>query len=176
MEMKTPKYEWYNKLSNDDRHRVVIHYLEGYGLYHIAMTYGVTTSTIEYHLKKANVFVPHKKPTLFGDTNPIVKREINLKRYLSVKVPEDDKKFWYDEFGEKYHWPKSYKQLVRTYKNYQRNHPTIKREEPQSNGFLIKVSFKTNTVITRDSKGAYHIEQREQRPQAFCISDSSLSW
>jgi hypothetical protein len=155
---KIVKYEWANKLSYFDRQQVVSYYLQGYGLYHIGISFGVSTSTIEYHLKKANVFIPRKKPTLFGNQNPIIRRVPKINRTL-VARPIDDSKYYFDEYGDRYNRPKSYIQLLKQYKNYCRKHPIIKRNIPESYGFVLKVSLTSDVYLQRDKDG--NIQARE---------------
>jgi hypothetical protein len=143
------KYEWPNKLSFEDRLWIVRYYLEGYGLFHIATVYGVTTSTIEYHLKKANVFTPYKKPTLYGNVNPIPKRVIVIQRTLANIAPIDNNKYYYDDLGERYRRPKTYKQIVNEYNRIQRlkrAQQGIQPQQEESKGFLIRVSLTTGHV------------------------------
>lgn len=169
------KYEWQNKLSFNDRLWIVRYYLEGYGLFHIASVYGVTTSTVEYHLKKASVFIPNKKPTLFGNVNPIQKRRVIIQRTLTQVYPMDDPTHYYDEYGYKYLRPKSYKQLLNDARKIERLRRAtyVKPQEQESTGFLIKVDLHTGACTTRDTNGQYITFAETPR---YSTSSSTISW
>jgi len=176
-----PKYEWPNKLSFDDRACVVRYYLQGYGLFHIAETYGVSTTTIEYHLKKAQVFIPNKKPTLFGNVNPIQKKAPVVKRTLAVIAPSDNRDYYFDEFGERYRRPLTYTQIMRRQANIQRLKKAIadrqpKQEEQKSTGFLVRVSLTTGNTIVRTQDGRYEITQAGTEPPKYYTSSNTYSY
>ncbi len=168
---KKPKYEWYNKLSTRDRQHVVQLYLQGYGLYRIGVTFGVTPSTIEYHLKKADVFTPGRKPTLFGSNSPIeVKKPIFVERTLTHWCI-DDETHYYDNVGARYQRPKDYKQILRqSVKNHKNNTP-IKNEQPVSQSFLVKVSLSHNVCVSKIGN-SLHISTLHQSS----LSNSLISW
>lgn len=174
---KKIKYTWLKLLSYEDRQRIVGYYLEGYGLYRIGETFGVTASTIEYHLKNANVFIPYKRPTLFHHIQEEVDRkqkQVAIKT-LNSYLPQDSSTHYFDEKGDRYPRPKSYAQLLRQSRYIQSKKPVIKVEEPkQDKGFLIRVSLSTGTCIIQE-KGHYTITQVNQDKESL-TSTSTISW
>lgn len=171
------KYTWPNKLSYEDRQRVVSYYLEGYGLYRIGQTFGVSTTTIEYHLKVANVFTPYKKPTLFGtiQSETIKRNQPRINRSLALFFCSDTDTHYYDEFGEKYSRPKSYVQIVRHLATVQANKKveTTQQDDTNQKPFILRVHIPTGTVIERKN-GYYEISRREQTCSATSNSIYSL--
>lgn len=182
---KKLKYRWENKLSYEDRQKVISYYLEGYGLYHIGITFGVTASTIEYHLKNANVFIPYKKPTLFGNQNPIKKKpRISIKRNLTFSLPKDNDKNWYDEYGNKYSYTKAYKYYRDAQRALERKRAKEMRQYRMQreiedmqylNGpFSIRISLRNNTCLERMSDGTLRLINLTSTPSLF-VSESLYS-
>ena len=171
METKTIKYTWLNRLSYDDRQRIVTYYLEGYGLDRIGKTFGVTASTIEYHLKIANVFIPYKRPTLYGKITKEQERkeQANTQRDLvASKFNLDTKKEYHNSYGEKCLMPKSYLRYLQEAKRLARKNKEIKKE-PESKGFIIKISLLTNEIMYKQD-----FFSKEQYP--MFISTSIFSY
>ncbi len=73
--IRVRSYQWENKLSLDDRKRLVGWYQEGYAIRNIAMTLRLTIPTVQYHLKAAGAFVPNKRPVLWNKSINVPKRE-----------------------------------------------------------------------------------------------------
>lgn len=171
---KKTKYRWENRLSYNDRSNIVGYYLEGYGLDRIGKTFGVTASTIEYHLKAADVFVPFRRPTLFKVIPAAQNRPCQTVVHTLVARPVDTDTHYFDEFGERYNRPKSYQQIMRQQMSIQARKPKVKKVVIEDNHhFLIRVNMNTGTVIQRGSDGHYEITT--QKPDSFVVSTSLYS-
>lgn len=71
---RTIKYSWTkrvngiaiggNKLSLDDKAKILSLYLQGYAVYNIANAFNVTPTTIQYQLEVMGVYVKNSKPSI----------------------------------------------------------------------------------------------------------------
>lgn len=166
------KYTWANRLSYEDRRRVVNYYLEGYGLYRIGETFGVTASTIEYHLKAANVFIPYKRPTLFGTIQKELERKQEVNKIRTLVAPRynfDNKYSYENEFGERCFMPKSYARYLQGAQRLAAKN-NVKKEIPESTGFVIRVSLITSETIYKQD-----FFRNEEYPM-FIASNSLISY
>lgn len=84
--IKPVKYRWENKLSLENRRLLVLWYQEGYAIHKIAKTLNLKSPTIQYHLKAAGVYVPHKLPTKWNQTINVTRTIISPNRALSCAI------------------------------------------------------------------------------------------
>lgn len=169
------KYTWPNRLSYQDRIDVVILYLEGWGLYRIGRTFGVSASTVEYHLKNANVFTPNKRPTLFGT---IKRTSVIVKRTLVANHNLDTDTHYFNDRGEKISNPKSYKQLrcraARVEAKKKKSQLINQPQSPSSNSFVIRVNLRTGaTILKNGNHYDYYIKCNDSTK---LVSNSTRSW
>lgn len=176
--LKKPKYEWENRLPFTKRSLAICKYLEGYAVKPISEWLHVSNTTIEYHLQKEGVYVKRRKPTMFIETNPLPSHDVVVKRVLTVAVvvPQDNKEYYFDEYGERYARPKSYAQLMRAARNRDRLRQAAQAEieESKPKGFLLKVSLVTGNRIERTPEGAYRIYQSNGETEYYA-SNSAFS-
>lgn len=118
METQQPKYTWENRLSYEDREAIIDFYKKGFAVFKIATAFSSTPSTIEYHLNKAQVLYPLRKPFAVG----IIVRPMKKESVRSIVFPSrrrlvtklDDNVHYYDEYGFEYKQPtKNYKDYLR---------------------------------------------------------------
>lgn len=170
---KKIKYTWLNRLSYDDRQRIVNYYLEGYGLDRLGKTFGVTASTVEYHLKIANVFIPYKRPTLYGKIKKEEKRKEQANTQRDLVAPKfnlDTKQSYEDDRGEKCLMPRDYAYYIEKAARLARKYIQERQEIEQPKGFIVRVSLITNEIIYKQD-----FFSKEQYPM-FVASNSLLSW
>lgn len=115
------RYQWENKLSLENRRKLVQWYIEGYAINKIAFTLHLRQPTIQYHLKAAGVYKPNKRPTLWN--KDIIMPNRIYTRYLAVnsaQTPVPPRRSHFLQFAEQERrqieleqkMPKSYAEYV----------------------------------------------------------------